>query len=240
MKTNTLFILTTIFISTFLLSACNQSTEETKIKVVEKTTDSIANTAQWWVDRHNHIISSDFTNADVIFLGDSITQQWEDQGVTIWEQYFGDINPVNMGFSGDKTQNLLWRINNGALDNVAPKTVFLLIGTNNSPFNTAEEIIAGIKANINAIHNKLPEAKITLLSIFPRDKVSDSKMQVIAAVNEQLLTEITVDYVNHLNLTEHFVDSSGNTLKEYMPDGLHLSELGYQVWADGIVHITHQ
>src|SRR4051794_1777313 len=93
-----------------------------------------------------------------LFLGDSITAGWA-KAAKVWEEHYGKLDPANFGIGGDRTQHVLWRIEQGELDGIHPKVVVLMIGTNNSG-GTVEQITAGVKAIVNQIHTKLPDSKL--------------------------------------------------------------------------------
>lgn len=179
----------------------------------------------------------------IIFLGDSITQGWETQGREVWERFYAPRNAVNFGISGDRTQHVLWRVRNGNLDGLAtpaageaPKLVVVMIGTNNSNGNdhTAEEIAAGIGAVVAAVREKLPETKILLLSIFPRGEQPGPQRTKNARASELTAALADGKTVHHLDLTARFTDADGAISKEVMPDFLHLSPKGYQIWAEAM------
>ena len=102
----------------------------------------------------------------LLFLGDSITEIWG-QGTEVWDQYYGKDDVANFGISGDQTQHVLWRIDNGELDGISPKVVVLMIGTNNIR-TKKEKILAGVTKVVDDIHAKLPESKLLLLAVPPR------------------------------------------------------------------------
>src|SRR5689334_8224363 len=134
----------------------------------------------WWRARHEaklHEIAQ--TKPDLIFLGDSITQNWEKSGppewqdfATTWKRFYGDRNAVNLGFTGDTTASLLWRIRNGEVDHIAPKAAVVLIGANNlgKVHWSAEDTVAGIDAVIDELHRRLPATKILLLAMLPSER----------------------------------------------------------------------
>jgi lysophospholipase L1-like esterase len=175
--------------------------------------------------------------ARLVFLGDSITAGWARQP-TIWEKAFGAYDPVNFGIGGDRTQHVLWRIENGELEVIKPKAVVLMIGTNNSGSDSAEDIAKGVTAIVDTIKAKQPQAKILLLAVFPRGEKPTGKM---GAANEKLKqVNATIAKLDD-GKTVHFLDIGGkfpvvdgNLSAAAMPDFLHLSESGYQIWADAI------
>lgn len=178
----------------------------------------------------------------LVFLGDSITAGWEN-APKVWEAHFGPHQPVNFGISGDQTQNVLWRIENGELDGISPRVVVLMIGTNNSGSHTADEITAALGRIISVTRQKLPETKILLLAILPRgprimrDGISDGweqRMAVIKDVNAALPGLADGKQVYFLDIGSRFIDETGSIPNALMPDQLHLSPGGYQVWAEAM------
>src|SRR5688572_3759159 len=107
-------------------------------------------------------------NADLLFIGDSITQGWERAGKAVWDEFYARRNAVNLGISGDRTQHVLWRLDHGNIEGIQPKLAVLMIGTNNASTNTSEQIGAGITAIVEKLRAKLPQTKVLILAIFPR------------------------------------------------------------------------
>ena len=113
---------------------------------------------------------------DLLWLGDSITQNWERNGpqpwlrfASVWQRYYGDRHAVNLGFKGDSTCHLLWRLLHGELDGLSPRGVILLIGANNFGHihTDAADTETGIIVVLNEIHRRLPQAHILLLGVLP-------------------------------------------------------------------------
>lgn len=173
---------------------------------------------------------------DLVFLGDSITQGWEGAGKAVWQGHYGKHMAVNLGVSGDRTQHVLWRLNNGNVDGIAPQVVVVMIGTNNSngDDNTVAEIADGVRAIVGTLREKLPGAKILLLDIFPRGEVPNPQRGKICQVNQLLEKLHDGEHVYFLSIGHHFVDDEGRISTEIMPDHLHLSERGYRIWAEAI------
>jgi lysophospholipase L1-like esterase len=178
----------------------------------------------------------------VLFLGDSITEGWS-QAPHIWEHYFGAYQPANFGISGDRTQHVIWRIEHGELDGLNPKVVVLMIGTNNSADNSGAQIAAADKRIVELIRAKLPQTRVLLLAIFPRGPRKDSRGQVedhvarMKAVTEANAEIARLDdgrMVRFLDISARFLGNDGTIPNTIMPDQLHLSGAGYQLWADAI------
>lgn len=180
---------------------------------------------------------------NLIFLGDSITQGWEGAGRAVWARYYDPRKPFNLGIGGDRTQHILWRLDHGNVEGLAkpakgaaPKLVVMMIGTNNSNGNdnTAEEIADGNKAIVAKLREKLPETKILLLAIFPRGEKPNAQREKNAKASELASKVADGKMVHYLDIGQKFLTEDGTLTKEIMPDALHLSPEGYQIWADAI------
>jgi lysophospholipase L1-like esterase len=183
----------------------------------------------------------------VLFLGDSITQGWT-KAPHVWEYYYSKWQPANFGIGGDQTQHVIWRIENGELDGIAPKAVVLMLGTNNTTAHTAAEIAAADKKIVQMIRAKLPRTKVLVLAVFPRgarkDKegriteavVADAakRMEVINAVNAELAKLDDGQNVRFLDINAVFVGQDGKIPFAIMPDQLHPNAAGYQLWAEAM------
>jgi lysophospholipase L1-like esterase len=180
---------------------------------------------------------------DVLFLGDSITDAWGGEGhgkgagSKIFEEEFVPLKAANFGIGGDRTQHVLWRLQNGELDGIQPKVVMLMIGTNNSnrQDNTAEEIADGIKAIVKEVRKQSPRTKVLLLGIFPRGAKPNPQREKLQQVNEIIAKlDDNGKTVKYLDLADKFLEKDGTLSKEIMPDYLHLSAKGYRIWADAV------
>ncbi len=173
--------------------------------------------------------------AELVFLGDSITAGWGSKK-NIWETAFGQYKPANFGIGGDRTQHVLWRITNGELDGIKPKAVVLMIGTNNSGTDSSDGIANGIKVIVETIRKKQPQAKILLLAVFPRgEKVSPNPgRDKLNQVNATIAKMDDGKNIHFLDIGSKFLQPDGSLTKDIMPDFLHLSGAGYQIWADAI------
>ncbi|MDH7598786.1 MAG: GDSL-type esterase/lipase family protein [Sedimentisphaerales bacterium] len=189
---------------------------------------------------------------DVYFLGDSITRRWGatdyPQLLEHWKASFHGWNAANFGWGGDTTQNILWRIYNGELDGVNPKVVVLQAGTNNvgnrflpgSEQEKVEQVVRGIKAIIDLIQIKAPQATIILVGIFPRND-NMAVMPVINKINERIASFADGKQVRYLNINDRLADSEGRLFEGVTdPDKLHLSLKGYQIWADALKPILQE
>jgi len=190
----------------------------------------------WWNQRHEAMNARvKQGNVDLVFIGDSITQGWEGDGAKdIWAKDFAPLHAVNLGIGGDRTEQVLWRLDNGNLEGISPKAAVIMIGTNNSngSDNTSEEIAAGIKAIVEKVRVKSPTTHVLLLAIFPRGEKPNPQREKIEKVNVLISALDDGRMVHYLDIGHKFLQPDGTLTKEIMPDFLHLSPKGYQIWAD--------
>jgi lysophospholipase L1-like esterase len=170
---------------------------------------------------------------DLVFIGDSITQLWDSAGRGVWSRYYGDRKALNLGVSGDRIQNVLWRLDNGNLDGIQPQVAVLMIGANNffTPTNSVAEIVDGVAAVVQLIRKKLPDTKILLLDILPQGKRVNLKRRHIDLVNQELPKLDNGQDIIFLPIGKAFLQPDGILIKELMPDFLHPSRSGYNIMA---------
>ena len=189
-----------------------------------------------WMKRHesfNKRVAEG--KVDLILIGDSITHGWEGKGKSIWEKFYGKRNAVNLGIGGDRTQHVMWRLDNGNVKGISPKVAVVMIGTNNSGNNSPEEIADGLAAITKQLRAKLPETKVLLLGIFPRGaNKDDGRRQVNEKANAIFKKLADGKDVHYLDIGEKFLESDGTLSRKIMPDLLHLSVEGYTIWAESI------
>jgi beta-glucosidase len=131
---------------------------------------------------------------------------------------------------------VLWRFENGQLDGLKPKVAVLMIGTNNSnrDDNTEAEILEGVQAIVKQIRQRLPETKVLMVAIFPRGQTFSTQRGKILQVNQALSTLADDNLVHYLDVGSQLIETDGSIAKSVMPDFLHLSEGGYEIWAQAI------
>ena len=167
---------------------------------------------------------------DLVFIGDSITQALErPESAKIVAEAFPGMTVLNLGYNADKTENVLWRLRNGEIDGLSPKAVVVMIGTNNSGhrMDPPEITAKGIGMILENLRAKMPNAKIALLSIFPRGDAPHSNNQQINALLPALADGKTIF---HIDLTDAFLDANGQVPHDLMPDKLHPSVKGDALW----------
>lgn len=192
----------------------------------------------WWATRHEHTLARIREGGvDLLMIGDSITQGWSAEGRHVWNSYYGHRRAVNLGFSGDCTEHVLWRLNHGEIDGITPKLAIVMIGTNNTGArrDPPEETAAGIQAILSTLRTGLPNTKILLLGVFPRGASADDPFRLVTvAINNLVRTYADNRQIFFLDLSPLFLDHQGRLSRHLMPDYLHPNEQGYQVWADGM------
>ena len=173
---------------------------------------------------------------DIEFIGDSITQGWEGRGSNVWRRYYGKRKVINLGVSGDRTQNVLWRFEQGQLDGVKAKVAVVMIGTNNSnkDDNTETDILEGVTAIVQQIRARQPETKVLLLGIFPRGKTFSPQRGKILEVNQALSLLDDGKHIFYFDFGSQFLAKDGSISKNIMPDALHPNEAGYTIWANAM------
>jgi lysophospholipase L1-like esterase len=189
-----------------------------------------------WVKRHEGFVDiAKKGGIDVLLLGDSITDGWRKNGKAAYDQNFEPLKSANFGIGGDRTQHVLWRLQNGEIDGITPKVCMLMIGTNNGK-DPADDVVAGITAIIKEFQKKSPSTKVLLLGIFPRGEKpnparekNDKVNAVIAKLDDGGKT------VKYLDIGAKFLNDDKSISKEIMYDFLHLTEKGYGLWVEAVM-----
>lgn len=194
----------------------------------------------WWLPRHRQKLEDKARmvaagkSPQLVFIGDSITQGWEKEGAPVWQQYYAPRNGLALGFGGDRTENVLWRLQNGEVDGISPKVAVLMFGTNNTGLRGDFPAItlAGIKRNLDELQQRLPHTRILLLAIFPRDATPDgSARKTNQQINAMLPSLADNRRVFFLDINQAFLGPDGSLSKDIMPDLLHPNARGYAIWA---------
>ena len=176
----------------------------------------------------------------LVLLGDSITDGWSSKGGAAWTR-LAPHHPADFGVSAMRTEGLLWNVTNGELDGLKPKAVVILIGVNNllqCPDEQPEWVAAGVRAVVEAVRSRTPEARILLLGILPaRNPATHPARARISAVNRLLPTLADGQTVRYLDFGSVFLDEAGLVRKDLMPDGVHPNEAGYQAWYDAMMPV---
>ena len=187
---------------------------------------------------------------DVYFVGDSIVRRWGaldyPELLANWKQNFHGWNAANFGWGADRTQHILWRLENGELDGVHPRVIVVLAGTNNVGTQPRDEqgiaeIVRGIKAIVDVCRKKAPKATVVLTAIFPRND-DIAVMPTIDAINRRLAALADGSRVRFLSVNDRLAGPDGRVVEGVLNerDKLHPSLKGYQIWADALKPILHE
>jgi lysophospholipase L1-like esterase len=194
-----------------------------------------------WLKRHEGFVEvAKKGGVELLFLGDSITDAWGGTGRTggngakIFAKEFEPLGAANFGIGGDRTQHVLWRLQNGELDGIQPKALMLMIGTNNMGSDSAEQIAEGVTAIVKEIQKRSPKTKVLLLGIFPRGEKPGPGREKIKQTNAIIAKLDDGKTVKYLDIGDKFLQPDGTLSKDVMYDFLHLTEKGYQIWADAV------
>lgn len=242
MKHRRHFLLSLLFVMTVLAYGFQQNTAQTyaqEAALPPTVVPADKMNTPWWKARHEaNCARIEEGNVDLLLVGDSITHGWDGAGKEIQEYFYGDRNYVNMGFGGDRTQHVLWRLENAPMDKIHPKAAVLLIGINNLwgdwP-NCSENVALGIKACVDKLQSLYPDIQILVLDIFMAQQ-PDSGCRTRAAATNALLPEIFKNYKNVqiLDLNDLWVGSDGVIPKELMGDLVHPTRAGYILWGNRV------
>jgi beta-glucosidase len=193
----------------------------------------------WWMPRHKEKTEKmKQQEVDLLMIGDSITHGWEGRGKDIWNARYSGRNPLNLGFSGDRTEHVLWRLQNAPLDAISPEVAVLMIGTNNVGHgsSTPRQAADGILAIVKLLRAQYPEMEVLVLHVFPRGATPNDplrkKVKEINGYLPEMLDEI--EKVTLLNINETFLKEDGTLPKSIMPDLLHPNEKGYALWGEAM------
>ena len=198
----------------------------------------------WWKQRHEKCVEiTKKGGIDLVFLGDSITQGWEDGGKDAWATACCGLKAANFGFSGDRTEHVLWRMDNGEILGLDPKVVVIMIGTNNIGHNSSnpDQTADGVRAIVGKLLTGLPHAKLLLLGIFPRGEQPDDPMRIaVKKATEEFSSLNDGKRVYFEDIGYAFVRSDGVLRTLLMPDRLHLNSDGYDIWAKAIAPMVEK
>ncbi len=188
--------------------------------------------------------------APLVFLGDSITAGWNGRGKEAWNKYWAPMKAVNFGIGGDRTEHILWRLQNGNYDGLKPKLTVLMIGTNNTGHqgramaehqgavytSSSEQTAQGVEAIVKLLKKKQPQMKILVLAIFPRGADTENKMRKQNEAANKIIAKLADDKtVYYMDINQDFLEKDGTLSKEIMPDLLHPNAAGYEIWSKAIL-----
>ena len=205
------------------------------VQAQNKALDPIDRKDDWWVKRQaDNVEQMNKGNTELLLIGDSITHGWDNHR-DLYEKFFGAYKPINLGFSGDQTAHVLWRLDHLPLDKITPKVAMIMIGTNNIGHrdgSTPQETAEGIVAIVKKLKTQYPKLQIIVLKVFPRDEKPDgeyrNKVNEINAALPSMLKGMKNVYL--LDINTGFLDEDGTLPKAIMNDFLHPGREGYGYW----------
>ncbi len=229
--------LLTLLSMTLSVARAQQAVEE--IPALKAEVQTAAWAQRWWMPRHEEKLEAmkKQGTVDLLMVGDSITHSWENGGRDVWAKFYAGRSAFNIGFSGDRTEQVLWRFEHGEIDGISPKLAVVMIGTNNAGHrqDPPEQTAAGIKAIVEQLRQRLPETKVLLLAIFPRGKDANDRLRKLNdATNEIIADYADGKHVFYLDISSTFLDDDGTLPKSIMPDLLHPNPKGYALWAEAM------
>ncbi|MEE8452400.1 MAG: platelet-activating factor acetylhydrolase IB subunit [Thermoguttaceae bacterium] len=229
--------LLTLLSMTLSVARAQQAVEE--IPALKAEVQTAAWAQRWWMPRHEEKLEAmkKQGTVDLLMVGDSITHSWENGGRDVWAKFYAGRSAFNIGFSGYRTEQVLWRFEHGEIDGISPKLAVVMIGTNNAGHrqDPPEQTAAGIKAIVEQLRQRLPETKVLLLAIFPRGKDANDRLRKLNdATNEIIADYADGKHVFYLDISSTFLDDDGTLPKSIMPDLLHPNPKGYALWAEAM------
>lgn len=219
----------------------------TEATIAAKQNESWA--VEWWLPRHQQKLQearqllAKGQAPQIVFIGDSITEGWEKSGAEVWASHYAPYHALNLGFGGDRTENVLWRLQNGALDGLAPKVTVLMLGTNNVGHRAEkpEFVAAGMRRVIDEIQQRMPGTKVLLLAIFPRGEKADDYLRGLNnGVNTLLAGMADGRKLFYLDINASLTQPDGTLSKDLMPDFLHPNKVGYEIWQREMAPMLNQ
>lgn len=197
----------------------------------------------WWKSRHDQKCAlAQKGGFEVMFIGDSITHGIDDgKDGGVFKKMLEPAAIGNFGYSADRTEHVLWRLDHGELDGkIDPKVIMLMIGTNNTGhrMDPPAEIAAGVEAIIGRLTQRFPKAKVLLIDIFPRGAAANDPMRLNNDATNALIAKLDGSAggrVKFFPIGDKFLDATGKIPKNLMPDQLHPNAAGYKVWAEAVV-----
>jgi len=226
------------------------------VQAQNRALDPVDRQDNWWVQRHaENVERMNQGDVELLLVGDSITHGWDHAAHReLRDKFFGEYKPINLGFSGDQTQHVLWRLNHLPLDKISPKVAMIMIGTNNIGHregSTPTEAAEGIVAIVRKLKSQYPKLQIIVLKVFPRDEQPDGELRrrvneintALPALLEATLPTLprgTSGDIRIVDINEGFLDENGILPRSIMNDFLHPGREGYEYWGEKIAPIIKE
>jgi lysophospholipase L1-like esterase len=239
------FFRTSIAVAAMVLAGCASSLKiHEGLVTTTPVTQNRDHAIYDWPGRHAAVLEFNRTHKpEIVIIGDSIIHYWGGEPVApkawaadVWNRTFAGWSVENLGFGWDRTENVLWRINHGELDGVAPKLIVIKIGTNNTGINSPADIADGIEAVCVRAHQVQPHAKILLLGILPRRDEGPARPAITDQVNKILQARLgKASWLRYRDFGPAFRNPDGSVKADLFSDGVHPNHAGYEVLG-GLIH----
>ena len=232
------FGLLTLGVLFTLSTAVATENEKSNVSLPESLRPEPRSNEDWWVQRMEQKNAEAKQGGwEIVFVGDSITHGLGDSDT--WQEYYTPRKALNLGFSGDRTEHVLWRFDHGNFDGINPKAFVVMIGTNNTGHRKEQpaDTALGVAAIVERLTRQFPESKVLLLAIFPRGATTDDELRQRNDSANAILKVIfdgEGGRVKYLDLSERFLTADGKLPTDIMPDLLHPNAKGQKIWADAI------
>lgn len=201
----------------------------------------------WWANRFlttwQQVQALKGKTVDLVLVGDSIMHFWEWKHPASWAKLTKDRSVLNLGFGGDRTEHVLWRLEHGSLDGFTAKNIVLMIGTNNntSPGTDPANVAKGVEKLVSVIRAKQPTAQLILHPIFPRGDSAASTKHASAKARNEKTNALLAEFVRQdgkivwIDFNDRLVDATGWVPHELMADQIHPTDKGYDIWMEALL-----
>ena len=225
----------------------SMSTAKMESRTKDKNRDPGIFGDYWWANRflsrHKLVEQQRGKTVDLVLLGDSIMHFWEWKHPASWKKLTQGRTVLNLGYGGDRTQNVIWRVENGELDGYKAKNIVLMIGTNNnsSKDTNPANVAAAIEKIVALVRAKQPDAPLILHPIFPRGASANSSRHADARVRNDKTNALLKTFadahpeIKWIDFNDKMVDSTGWVPRTIMADEIHPTDAGYDFWMDAIL-----
>ena len=204
--------------------------------------------ADWWVQNNdiNQLLKAK-KNLDIVFLGNSITQGIGGErpnvtykgGKPYFEKTFAGFKWESAGISGDRTQHVMWRLQNGNYASAQPKLLVLTIGVNNFNEDSGEETAEGIKLILDWLKKNMPKTKVILIGPLPTGLHPNSNNRIKYEQVHAIIKNFANSQITYYPLTKYFIKDDGELNLNYCSgDGIHLIAQGYELWANALKDVV--
>jgi len=232
-----------VLLAVSLSFGCVSKEKNNQVEIVDNPAAlAVKGDGRWWKERHQTILGTLSKNPELILIGNSILHSLDNEDrKEVWGKYLDQYKTVNMGISGDRTENVIWRLQNGSLENINPKVAVILIGTNNTDGNhylnvsSPEELADGIWRICEIVEEKLPDTKILLLGILPYGSKPNYRNNLNKATNS-LISKFPrrSPNIHYTDIGHIFLKSQGRVRQELMPDYLHPNPVGHMLMFEAL------